>query len=146
MRRALILEAINLLIVLYFFQDALFKIVYWDAYGAWLRHVPLFRGISVFFKFAIPVAELAFCFGMVFGRAQFALSYAAVFNLFLAIIQILAGCIFNHHLPSPFHLLWFHHLRWFNVLLADLVLAWLILGVVWMKAAGQRVDQLELSH
>jgi hypothetical protein len=73
MRKASISEAINLLIVLYFFQDALFKIVYWNIYGSWLRNVPYLHTAAGFWKYAITIFELLISFGMVFPRTRVAM-------------------------------------------------------------------------
>jgi hypothetical protein len=145
MNKRILLESLSLLLVLYFFQDVLCKIVYWDVYGSWLQQVPYLQSAVGFWKYTITIFELLISFGMVFPKARVAMAYTAIAGLLLAIVQILVRCIFQHHLFFPFHLLWFHHVKWFDVLTAQVLLAWVALAILWINNATRNSHKMKLS-
>jgi uncharacterized membrane protein len=131
-KRRIIAESLVLVIVLYFFQDGLYKIWNWQAYGNWLRNAPYLHSLAGICKYLATVAELEISFGLLFGVIRRAVLYGALISLVATMILVLTSCILSKHLIFPFHPLW-KHATWFDILLIDLLLCWIIAAALFLE-------------
>jgi len=129
MLKKIISEVICLLVLLYFFQDGIYKLSHLKSYQIWFSHAPYFKNFSPRIGYCIPIAETICATGILFKKSRAICLCLILAGLVIAILQIMAACFFTTFLFFPFHFLWFKP-GWLQVLIVDLGIAWLIFMVL----------------
>jgi hypothetical protein len=124
-----LIECLALLLVVYFFQDLLHKISHWRAYGAWFGTLPYVHRLAAPGKYLVTSSEVVVSFGLLFQKSRRMACYLALYGLMTIIVYVILARILSHRFFFPYYLLGIEA-QWFHVLLADSLLAWLVLVLI----------------
>ena len=83
----------------------------------------------------ITISEAFVTFGLLFQKVRRIASWLAFFGLMTIIIYVIAACVLSHHIFLPYYRLGLN-VRWYHLLLIDVVLAWLILLFIKIQASS----------
>lgn len=133
-------ETILVLLVVYFFYEGIYNLVYFQVYGSWLFHAPLLRPISSILKYAIPITELSLALGLLVPRLT---SYALVGAIIVSVVYILwimSSFLFTSRIFIPFHALW-NKPTWMQMMTIALCICWLAFAALMLsrRRAERRV-------
>jgi hypothetical protein len=121
----ILVEVICLLLMLNFFYDGIYKIVYLRYWGAWLTHEPFIKHIGKFLKFAIPLVDLTIAFAVLKPSYRILAMYAIIVTQMLFIFWVMSVYLFTGNLFWPYHAFWTDKSTWMQKMSFALLLSWL---------------------
>ena len=122
--RKIIVEIICLILLLNFFYEGMYKLVYIHNYGQWLKYAPFLESVSTLFTYTIPIGEILLSILFIYSRYRIiALNICLTIEI-LFVLWIMSVYLFSHSLFWPYHALW-EKPTWMQKMLISIGLCWL---------------------
>jgi hypothetical protein len=117
-------EAICLILILYFFYEGIYKIAYFGNYAFWLHHAPLLKPVAGILQYLIPIGELVLSLSLIAPSYRGVALGITFIVLIIFLSWIMSVYLFTNRLFWPYHALW-HKPTWMQKMLISTGLLWL---------------------
>jgi len=104
--RIIVIEVICWILLLNFFYEGVYKLIYFHQYALWLRYEPFQRPVTGVLAYVIPIGEILLSFLFLIPSCRVTAFYISIIVLVGFVIWIMSSILFTHTMFWPYHALW----------------------------------------
>ena len=127
--RKIIIEVICFVLLMNFFYEGIYKVAYWQQFGAYLKHAPLTRYAWQPLTYGIPIGEIVLALSFFKTSFRMRALYISIISFLLFVFWVMCSFLFTNTLFWPFHALWAKP-TWIQKMLIALGLCWMAFAAI----------------